>query len=146
MLHPIRIWLLEIAPRSIGGLCGSVLTHALGMTLEELIVRHVLGRALPAARHRAACGVMMIPIPARGIYDHVTGLDEALAGNGITGIRIAAEHGQIAAPPPEDTGYMGLIFARGRALADVVASLRDALKRLEFRFRPEVSLQASRDG
>ncbi len=137
------IWLLEIAPRSIGGLCGAVLTHALGMTLEELILRHALGRALPAPRHRAACGVMMIPIPARGIYDGLGGLKEALAVRGITGIPITVERGQIVAPPPDGTGYLGFIFARGRAAADVVASLRSAQKRLDLKLRPEVSLHAS---
>ena len=113
------------------------------MTLEELILRHALGRALPAARHRAACGVMMIPIPARAILDHVNGLDGVLAVKGITGIRITAERGQIVAPPPEGTGYLGFIFARGRRPAIVVASLRDALRRLDFKLRPEVSLHAA---
>lgn len=140
------IWLLEIAPRSIGGLCGSVLTHALGMTLEELILRHALGRPLPQARHRAACGVMMIPIPARGIFEGAGGLEEALAVKGITAIRTTAEPGQIVAPPPEGTGYLGFIFARGKAVARVEASLREALARLEIRIRPEVPVRTSRTG
>ncbi len=135
------IWLLEIAPRSIGGLCGSVLTHALGMTLEELILRHALGRALPVARHRAACGVMMVPIPARGILDEVTGVGEARAVRGVTAIRITAERGQIVAPPPESTGYLGFIFARGQAVTQVETSLRNALQRLEIKIRPEVPLR-----
>ncbi|MGH8700466.1 MAG: hypothetical protein ACREVR_04710 [Burkholderiales bacterium] len=50
------------------------------------------------------------------------------------------------APPPEGTGYLGFIFARTRALANVVASLRNAQKRLDFKLRPEVSVHASRDG
>ncbi len=140
------IWLLEIAPRSIGGLCGSVLTHALGMTLEELILRHALGRPLPPPRHRAACGVMMVPIPARGILDGVTGLEEALAVTGVTGIRITAERGQIVAPAPEGTGYLGFIFARGRTVARVETSLRDALKRLDIKIRPEVPLRTFSEG
>ena len=140
------IWLLEIAPRSIGGLCGSVLTHALGMTLEELILRHALGRPLPAARQRAACGVMMLPIPERGILEEVTGLGKALAVKGVTGIRMTAERGQIVAPPPEGTGYLGFIFARGRAVTQVEASLRNALKRLEIKIRPDVPLRTTRAG
>ena len=83
----------------------------------------------------------MIPIPARGIFDHVTGLDEALAVKGVTGIRITAERGQIVAPPPAGSAYLGFIFARGRGPAIVVASLRGALKRLEFKIRPEVPLR-----
>jgi biotin carboxylase len=139
-LNDRGIWLLEIAPRSIGGLCGSVLTHALGMTLEELILRHALGRELPAPRHRAACGVMMMPIPARGIFESVRGLDEALAVKGITGIRVTATPGQIVAPPPEGAGYLGFIFARGRASAHVVAALRGALSQLEIRIAHSVNL------
>ena len=138
------IWLLEIAPRSIGGLCGSVLTHALGMTLEELILRHALGRPLPVARHRAACGVMMVPIPARGIFERVTGREHALAVQGITGIRMTAERGQIVAPPPEGTGYLGFIFARAQAVARVEAALRGALERLDIKIRPGVPLHTSR--
>ncbi len=140
------LWLLEIAPRSIGGLCGTVLRLALGMTLEELILRHALGRALAAPRHRTACGVMMIPIPARGIFDGLSGLDDALAVKGVSDIRITAERGQIVAPPPDGTGYLGFIFARGRAVSSVVASLRDALGRLDLKLRPEVSLHAYEDG
>ena len=64
---------------------------------------------------------------------------------GITGIPITAERGQIVAPPPDGTGYLGFIFARGRALANVVASLRNALKRLDFKLRPEVTLHACKD-
>src|SRR5213595_1971484 len=36
------VWLLEVAARSIGGLCGTALNHVLGITLEELILRHAL--------------------------------------------------------------------------------------------------------
>jgi hypothetical protein len=66
------IWILEVAARSIGGLCGRVLTHLLGMSLEELILRQVVAEspptALPIAAEGGAAGVMMIPIPRRGIY------------------------------------------------------------------------------
>jgi len=127
------IWLLEIAPRSIGGLCGAMLRHTLGMTLEELILRHALGRTLPAARHRAACGVMMIPIPARGIFEGVSGLEEALAVKGITGIPITAERGQIVAPPPEGSAYLGFIFARGGSADAVEGAVRAAHAKLRFR-------------
>lgn len=140
-INECGLWLLEIAPRSVGGLCGSVLTHALGMTLEELILRHALGRDLPAPRRPTACGVMMIPIPARGIFAGVSGLEAALAVKGVTGIRITAERGQIVAPPPEGNAYLGFIFARARTASRVEAALRNALKRLDFGIRPEVPLR-----
>ena len=38
------LWVLEVAARSIGGLCSRALTFGLGTSLEELILRHALGR------------------------------------------------------------------------------------------------------
>src|SRR5690606_30807187 len=60
-------WLIEVAGRSIGGLCAQTLrfTHDADVSLEELILRQAVGLALPGVeRERAAGGVMMIPIPA----------------------------------------------------------------------------------
>ena len=54
--------IIEIAARSIGGLCSRTLRFGTGMSLEELILRHALGLGCPAGRagDRPA-GVMMIP-------------------------------------------------------------------------------------
>ena len=45
---------LEIAARSIGGLCSRTLRFGTGMTLEELILRQALGR--PSTRSSASTG------------------------------------------------------------------------------------------
>lgn len=135
------IWLLEVAPRSIGGLCARVLTDSLGMSLEELILRGLVGLPvmLPQAQAgaRAAAGVMMIPIPRRGIFGGVRGLDEARAVAGVTGVTMTAEVGQIVAPPPDGGSYLGFIFAAGATPADVEAALRYAHARLDFDIRPD---------
>ena len=135
------IWLLEIAPRSIGGLCGRVLTDSLGMSLEELILRGLLGLPvqLPhgAASERAAAGVMMIPIPRRGIFSGVRGLEQARAVPGVTGVTLTAELGQIMAPPPDGGSYLGFIFAAEATPADVEAVLRLAHTKLDFDIRPD---------
>ena len=57
------VWLLEVAARSIGGLCGTALNHVLGITLEELILRHALNEPVALSSSREGAGVMMIPIP-----------------------------------------------------------------------------------
>lgn len=135
------IWLLEVAPRSIGGLCGRVLTDSLGMSLEELILRGLVG--LPAAPAQdpagrgAAAGVMMIPIPRHGLFGGARGLDDARAVAGVTGVTMTAEVGQIVAPPPEGGSYLGFIFAAGATPADVEATLRCAHARLDFDIRPD---------
>jgi biotin carboxylase len=108
------VWLLEVAARSIGGLCGTALNHVLGITLEELILRHALNEPVALRSSREGAGVMMIPIPRRGIYRGVRNLESALAVPGITGITITAQAGQIIAPPPDGASYLGFIFSHAR--------------------------------
>jgi biotin carboxylase len=135
------IWILEVAARSIGGLCGRVLTHSLGMSLEELILRPLVAESvaepLAIAGEGGAAGVMMIPIPRRGIYDGVEGLAAAQSIPGVTGVTITVEAGQIIAPPPEGASYLGFIFARAASPADAETALRIAHRRLHFDIRPE---------
>ena len=78
-INDAGVWLLEIAPRGIGGLCGRVLDATLGMTSAEIVLRHAAGLPLPAPAGKAAAGVMMIPVPARGILQGIDGLDAALS-------------------------------------------------------------------
>ena len=130
-------WILEIAARSIGGLCGRTLTHSLGMSLEELILRQALAEPLPAGGEGGAAGVMMIPIPRRGIYRGLEGLAAAQSVPGVTGVSITAEPGQILAPPPDGASYLGFIFARAARPEDAEHALRIAHRRLRFDIRPE---------
>jgi len=132
------IWILEVAARSIGGLCGRVLTHFLGMSLEELILRQAVAEPLVIAGERGvAGGVMMIPIPGRGIYHGLEGLAAAQSVRDITGVAITVELGQIIAPPPDGASYLGFIFARAASPADAEMALRLAHRRLQFDIRPE---------
>ena len=81
-----RMWTIELAARSIGGLCGRTLRFGLGVRLEELILRHALGLPLEGRlrREEAAAGVMMLPIPSAGTLREVAGQDEARAVPGIS--------------------------------------------------------------
>ena len=138
------IWLLEIAARSIGGLCGRMLRHALGMSLEELILRHILDRPLPQTQHGEASGVMMIPIPGRGIFLGAHNLEAALQVAAISDIQITASRGQIIAPPPEGASYLGFIFAQGMSPHAVESSLRQAHQRLVFEIQADIPVNQAR--
>jgi biotin carboxylase len=122
-------WMLEVAARPIGGLCSRALRFEGGETLEELIIRHAL-----KTRKRSVCpqvtasGVMMIPIPRAGIYQDVSGVENAGAE-----VIITAKQGQKLVPLPEGSSYLGFIFARGKSPAEVERVLREAHRRLEFR-------------
>jgi len=145
-INAAGVWLLEVAARSIGGLCGRVLTHALGMPIEQLILQQALDlplRPLPHSVNENAAGVMMIPIPRRGIYRGVHNLEAALKIPGITDIRMVALPGQTLVPPPEGASYLGFIFSRAATPAAAEIALRTAHRLLAFDIAPEHALRAS---
>jgi len=126
-------WPVDIAARSIGGLCSRTLTFGTGMSLEELILRHATGAPIPSFdREGGASGVMMIPIPARGVLREVEGIAEAEAVPGIVSVTISIHRGQEVVPLPEGSEYLGFIFAKGQETARVEAALRQAQALLRF--------------
>lgn len=137
-INETGVWLLEIAPRGIGGLCGRVLDATLGMNAAEILLRHTLGYSLPASTTADAAGVMMIPVPQAGILLGVDGLAAARAVPGISQIELTAQPGQRIAPPPEGASYLGFIFSRGPQPADAEAALRAAHAAISVRIQPVV--------
>jgi hypothetical protein len=169
------IFVLEVAPRPIGGLCARALrfvpsaaetsappatshrTHEsrvpdprspesptpnpqspIETPFEELLLRHALGEDPRGwRRERDASGVMMIPIPRRGIYRGVDGVDAARAVPHVDDVRITAKPDQLLVPLPEGASYLGFIFARAPRRADVERALREAHARLAFQIAPE---------
>lgn len=136
-------WMLEIAGRSIGGLCGQTLRFDLDMALEELILRQACGLPWrPQQRPGRASGVMMIPIPEAGILIGVNGVDAAKSVAGIDGVEITASLNYVLTPLPEGESYLGFIFASGATPADVEAALRAAHSKLQFDILPEFTLNS----
>jgi biotin carboxylase len=127
-------WLIELAARSIGGLCSRTLRFGTGMSLEEIILRHALGWPIASLeRERPAAGVMMIPIPRGGILEDVGGLEAARAAAGIEDVTISIPKGHTIVPLPEGSRYLGFIFSRAATPAE--AALRRAHALLEFKIR-----------
>lgn len=127
------VWILELGARSIGGLCARSLRFGIGVSLEELILRHALG--LPTEgldREQAASGVMMLPIPKEGVLREVRGQAEARAVPGLTGLEISIASGKRVRAPPEADRYLGFLFARGETPAEVERALRAAHGQLEI--------------
>lgn len=126
-------WIIEIAARSIGGLCARTLRFGAGISLEELIIRHAIGMEVDSLqRERQPAGVMMIPIPRAGILQKVRGKTDAEQVLGIEEVTISIPIGQEVLPLPEGASYLGFIFARGKTPESVEASLREAHRRLDF--------------
>lgn len=127
-------WLIEVAARSIGGLCSRSLSFGVGLSLERLIVAHALGERIEGlARERQAAGVMMLPIPGAGRLEAVTGQDRARRVPGITGLDISIAPGRRVRPLPEGDRYLGFLFAKGETSDDVETSLRRAHAELDVR-------------
>ena len=132
-------WMLEMAGRSIGGLCSTVLEFGSGMCLEELILRHATGQEIVSVeRESGAAGVMMIPIPSAGILKGVYGVEEASRVPLVTGVEITARLNYPLVPLPEGASYLGFIFARGETPDEVEAAIRQAHGKLRFEIRREI--------
>jgi hypothetical protein len=139
------VFALEVAARPIGGLCAQSLRFApipnpeSLIPLEELLLRHALGEDPARYRREAtASGVMMIPIPRRGIYRGVDGVDAARGVPHVDDVRITAKADQLLVPLPEGASYLGFIFARAARAADVERALRAAHAQLAFAIDAEL--------
>lgn len=123
--------LLELAARSIGGLCARSLRFGLGVSLEEVILAHALDLEVDTHREAVASGVMMLPIPAAGVLQEVKGQEDARAIPGIVGLELSIKPGRPVRPLPEADRYLGFLFAKGATPADVESALRAAHARLD---------------
>jgi biotin carboxylase len=127
-------WVLEAAPRPIGGLCSRALRFGpQRILLEELLVRHAMqmnGHDLD--REPEASGVMMIPVPASGVLEGVQGEELARATPSVEGVQITARLHDFIAAWPGGSSYLGFIFARGSSPAQVESALRLAHSHLKF--------------
>ena len=130
-LNDRGLWVLEVAARSIGGLCSRTLRFGSGISLEELILRHAAGLTMPShQREQRAAGVMMLPIRDRGRLRAVEGQGEAKHVPGVDGLVITIPPGEQLVPLPEGDRYLGFMFARADSPAAVEAALRQAHARL----------------
>jgi biotin carboxylase len=125
--------LLEVAARSIGGLCGRSLRFGmLEQSLEVVLLRAALGMTQRGMGLRPkASGAMMLPIPAEGVLREVRG--QAAIGEvvGVTALEITVPLGRRLRPLPEGDRYLGFLFAEGESPQEVEAALREAWGLLE---------------
>jgi len=92
------------------------------------------------SRERAASGVMMIPIPRRGIYKGVEGASEARRVPAIIDVTITAKPDTKLTPLPEGKSYLGFIFAHAPTPLAVEQALRAAHAKLRFIIDREIAV------
>jgi biotin carboxylase len=126
-------WIVEVAARSIGGLCSSTLRFGAETSLEEIILRQAARLDLTSVeREQQPAGVMMIPIPASGILRDVRGVAEAQLVPGIDEVTISIPCGEMVQAPPRAGRYLGFIFAHADTPQEVEKALRQAHGHLKF--------------
>ena len=122
--------MLELAARSIGGLCSRSLRFLGGVSLEMMILLNALGGDVVASPPPGAAGVLMLPVERAGVLQSVDGRDEALAVPGITGLSVTIPMGETVRPLPWGDRYLGFLFAEGSEAVRVEDALRTARRRL----------------
>lgn len=120
------VWILEVAARTIGGMCGRLLSLGTGHSLEELVLLHAMGQRVETKKLDTAAGVLMIPIPKAGILKRVEGLLQAQRIPFINDVTIDVREGYELIPLPEGNSYLGFVFAEAPTVAEAEQALRDA--------------------
>ncbi|MHB8487566.1 MAG: ATP-grasp domain-containing protein [Candidatus Dormibacteria bacterium] len=125
-----RPTMIELAARSIGGLCSRALRFLDGVSLEELVFANALGQRIAAPRIPRPTGVLMIPVETCGTLRAVEGREAAHDVPGITGVSITIPIGDAVRPLPDGDRYLGFLFAEGETHAEVEDALRAARRQL----------------
>lgn len=125
-LNDRGVWVIEVAARTIGGLCGRLLRFGTGFGLEELVLCHALGRPIERQHAKGAAGVLMVPIRQGGILRRIEGVLAAERVPGVTEVSIQIREGYELTPLPEGASYLGFIFAHGPDVDAVESALRRA--------------------
>lgn len=123
-----EVAVLEVAARTIGGLCSRTVRLATGRSLEEVVLAHASGiDPGELARAGGAAGVVMLPVPRAGTFRSVDGVEAARAVPGVTGIELAVTAGTVVEALPRDGRYLGFVFAGAPTPAEVEAALGEAV-------------------
>ena len=125
---------IEVAARTIGGLCARTLQFGAGIALEEVVLRHALGMDLgDLARPPGAAGVMMLPIPRAGVLQRGRRTRRRARGaRASSGSRSPCPRARAVVPLPESDRYLGFLFARADTPDAVETALRAGAAALDI--------------
>jgi biotin carboxylase len=141
-LNEQGVFVLEVAARTIGGLCSRTLKFGAGISLEELVLRHAVGENVDGIMQLSgAAGVMMLPIPRSGRLHAVHGAAAARSVPHIQDVKITIPLDNLVVALPEGASYLGFMFARAETPALVENALREAYQKLHFDVQPALAVQ-----
>ncbi len=127
-IHKNEIFIIEINPRMIGGLCSKCLSFGLFKTsLEEIALHAFLNDELKSIELLSNfVGVLMIPTPASGKFISIN-KSELENINNVSGVEITVSENSDLLEPPFGDKYLGFVFSQGESKEKVMESLTLAM-------------------
>lgn len=124
-----EVFIIEINPRMIGGLCSRCLSFGLfKQSLEELILL-----AFTTAKFKHVellskyVGVLMLPVPKSGKFVSLN-IDEIYDIDNISSVDITVSKNTILQMPPNGEKYLGFVFSQGENKSVVMDALKSSLE------------------
>ena len=127
-IHNNQIFIIEINPRMIGGLCSRCLSFGLFKTsLEEIALHAFLNNELKSIDLLSNfVGVLMIPTPISGKFISIN-KNELESIPNVSGVEITVSENSNLLEPPFGDKYLGFVFSQGDSKEKVMESLTLAL-------------------
>ena len=127
-IHKNEIFIIEINPRMIGGLCSRCLSFGLFKTsLEEIALHAFLNDELKSIELLSNfVGVLMIPTQASGKFISIN-KSELENINNVSGVEITVSENSDLLEPPFGDKYLGFVFSQGESKEKVMESLTLAM-------------------
>ena len=127
-IHNKEIFIIEINPRMIGGLCSRCLSFGLFKTsLEEIALHAFLNNELKSVDLLSNfVGVLMIPTPISGKFISIN-KNELESIPNVSGVEITVSENSNLLEPPFGDKYLGFVFSQGDSKEKVMESLTLAL-------------------
>ena len=127
-IHNNEIFIIEINPRMIGGLCSRCLSFGLFKTsLEEIALHAFLNNELKSIDLLSNfVGVLMIPTPISGKFISIN-KNELESIPNVSGVEITVSENSNLLEPPFGDKYLGFVFSQGDSKEKVMESLTLAL-------------------
>ncbi len=126
-------YLIEMASRTIGGQCAQTIEYALGVKLEEIIIKLACEPHVEIKRkENLYAGVLMIPIQKGGVLKRVEGMTRAQQVKYISNVEIHIQPGYELIPLPRGSSYLGFIFAQAPNFDATFNALKQSHQALKF--------------
>jgi biotin carboxylase len=137
-----KVWVIEVAARTIGGECARMLELATQQTLESVVLHQALGQSVEVNHIQGGAGVLMIPIPREGVLRRIEGVLAARAVPYIDEVVFSIREGEKLVPLPEGGSYLGFIYATAPSPEQAEQALREAHACLNIVTAPFIPLLA----